>query len=215
MSAVLFSASETSRSHGGVQSTSVGGNKPLYRFLRGQPKIIGTVVLILGSSFFIITAATVKELHAMQIWPSVPPTFVQGAVFIASGILYVVTEHNPTKKTVTTSLALGIISILVVVFTSLRILPQIGRYYMFRYAVRHEFDYRDNMTSEFHDPPSLYQTVEMVTAFEAVLLFHSFVGAIIFIVMSAMAGAALRSTKSQTIVVMTALPAETPTEEQP
>lgn len=43
----------------------------------------------------------------------------------------------------------------------------------------------------------------MGLALEAILAFYTFVVAIIFIVMSALAGIALRSTKSQAIVVMT------------
>lgn len=37
----------------------------------------------------------------------------------------------------------------------------------------------------------------MGESYQAIFLFYSFIGAIIFVVMSALAGAALRSTKSQ------------------
>ncbi|GAA6217681.1 uncharacterized protein LOC108877046 [Lates japonicus] len=52
----------------------------------------------------------------------------------------------------------------------------------------------------------------MGVTIEAIFVFYSFVGGIIFIVMSTLAGAALRSTKSQAIVVMTTMAAETPVE---
>ncbi|CAN9506926.1 unnamed protein product [Ophioblennius macclurei] len=210
MSAEVCSMSETSGNHGGLHPTTVGGLKPLHRFLRGQPKIIGTVVLVLGTSFVIVTSATVIDLHEMQIWPKLPVNLVLGLLFIASGILYVVTDHNPTKKTVTVSLALSIISILGVGWTGIRIIPHIGSYYSFKYRPRNEVYYDEYITTEYYVAYSSPEAVEMVTAFEAILMFYSFSGAIIFIVMSALAGAALRSTKSQAIVMMRIMPTDTP-----
>lgn len=52
----------------------------------------------------------------------------------------------------------------------------------------------------------------MGLALEAVFVFYTLVGAVILIVMSALAGAALRSTKTQAVVMMTTASTETPTE---
>ncbi|GAA6217680.1 uncharacterized protein LOC108877046 [Lates japonicus] len=98
MSAELYTASGP----GGniLQGTTVGGSKPLHRFIKGQPKITGIIVLVLGVSFFVISIAVTGEnaYHPAWIWTAIPPGFLQGTLFIICGILYIVTEHNPTKK---------------------------------------------------------------------------------------------------------------------
>ncbi|MED6235453.1 hypothetical protein ATANTOWER_026495, partial [Ataeniobius toweri] len=47
---------------------------------------------------------------------------------------------------------------------------------------------------------------------EAIFIFYSFVGIITLIITSVLAGTALRSTKTQAIVVLTATTTETPVE---
>uniref|UniRef100_A0AAQ5XFH9 MARVEL domain-containing protein n=1 Tax=Amphiprion ocellaris TaxID=80972 RepID=A0AAQ5XFH9_AMPOC len=163
MSAELVFASGPGGSDGSVQGTTVGGSKPLHRFIKGQPKIIG---------------------------------------FIICGILYIITEHNPTKKTVTISLALSIVSILATAWTLLHTLPDLGHYHYHKsYSVDENFTVSESVWSAYYEA--------MGVSFEAILVVYCLVGAIIFIVMSALAGAALRSTKSQAIVVMTASSTET------
>ncbi|GLD58293.1 uncharacterized protein AKAME5_001042500 [Lates japonicus] len=207
MSAELYTASGP----GGniLQGTTVGGSKPLHRFIKGQPKITGIIVLVLGVSFFVISIAVTGEnaYHPAWIWTAIPPGFLQGTLFIICGILYIVTEHNPTKKTVTVSLALSIVTILGTCWTILHILPELGHSYYYRY---YEF-IEENMT-EIDDAAWSSHYEAMGVTIEAIFVFYSFVGGIIFIVMSTLAGAALRSTKSQAIVVMTTMAAETPVE---
>ncbi|XP_070688309.1 uncharacterized protein [Pempheris klunzingeri] len=203
MSAELYSASGN---NGTLQGTTavVGGSKPLHRFIKGQPKIIGVTVLVMGSCFFIVSIALMENSSFLHIWTVIPPGFLLAVVFIICGILYIVTEHNPTKKTVTISLALSIVSILCSCWTILHICPSLVHNHYYRH---YEFD--DNTTenalwSSYH--------VDMGVAVEAIFLFYSIVGAIIFIVMSVFAGAALRSTKSQAIIMMTTTATETPAE---
>ncbi|XP_006779967.1 membrane-spanning 4-domains subfamily A member 15-like [Neolamprologus brichardi] len=196
MSAELLSVSDPGGNNGNPQDTSVGGTKPLHRFLKGQPKIIGTIVLILGASFFIISIAITADSQMMHIWTVIPPGFLLGTLLIICGITYILAQHNTTKKTVTISLSLSIVSILVACWTLIHILPDIEAY-------SYHLDYiYDNGTFSFTEPMENRQLMGL--ALEAVLVFYTFVVAVIFIVMSALAGIALRSTKSQAIVVMTA-----------
>ncbi|KAF1393032.1 hypothetical protein PFLUV_G00034180 [Perca fluviatilis] len=189
MSAELYCVSEPGGNNASLQSTTVGGSKPLHRFLKGQPKIIGIIVLVMGSSFFIVSLAIIPDYFSSFLWTAIQPGFAMGTLFIISGIVYILTEHSPTKKTVTISLALSIVTILGTCWTLLGILPAIVRY-------------------SYHS--TSYQDMEM--SMDLIFLVHTIVGVIIFIVMSCLAGAALRSTKSQAIVVMTTTPAETPVE---
>ncbi|XP_029355014.1 uncharacterized protein LOC115041595 [Echeneis naucrates] len=206
MSAEASHSTEPLGSNATVQGTTVGGSKPLHRFIKGQPKTIGVIVLILGTSFFIISIV-MKQATSEHFTTMIPPGFLLGILYIMCGILYVLTEHNPTKKTVTISLALSIVTILGLFWSILQLLPGLihGIYY------RHVEFLEDNMTE--HDDPlgtASYET--MAWTLEAIFLFYSLVGVIIFITMSVLAGAALRSTKSQAIVMMTVAPNETPVE---
>ncbi|KAM9765943.1 uncharacterized protein ACNS7B_003322 isoform 2-T2 [Menidia menidia] len=203
MSAELYTSSEQRGNNGSLQGTTLGGTKPLHRFLKGQPKIMGTVVLIMGVSFFIFSIAVTTGQSYHTLWAAIPPGFLLGTLFVISGILYILTEVNPTKKTVTISLALSIVSILVICWTLLHVPPSLHFH-------RQLNIYDDNVTDTEMLWASYFEAMGL--SMEAVFLFHSCVGGIIFIVMSVFAGAALRSTKSQAVVVMTTTPTEPPDE---
>ncbi|XP_060897016.1 uncharacterized protein LOC132976141 [Labrus mixtus] len=199
MSVALYSASGNNAS---LHSTTVGGSKPLHRFIKGQPKIIGVIVLILGSSNVILSISTsiINSPNFHHIWGVIPPGIVIGLLFITTGILFILTEHNPTKKTVTISLALSIVTVLGTCWTALHIIPDlIHSHYRYEYLV-------DNITEE-EEWTSYDEAMER--SFEAIFLLYTLMGGIIFTVMSVMAGAALRSTKSQTMIMMTTPTSET------
>nr|XP_020506105.1 uncharacterized protein LOC109996339 isoform X1 [Labrus bergylta] len=202
MSVALYSASGNNAS---LHGTTVGGSKPLHRFIKGQPKIIGVIVLILGSSNFILSFSTLltNSPHFNHIWGVIPPGIVIGFLFNTTGILFILTEHNPTKKTVTISLALSIVTVLGICWTVLHIIPNLTQYhyYVDEYNV-------DNTTDEEEAKWTPYNEA-MERSFEAIFLLYTLMGGIIFVVMSVMAGAALRSTKSQTMIVMTTPTSET------
>ncbi|KAK5873774.1 hypothetical protein PBY51_018785 [Eleginops maclovinus] len=197
MSAELFLTSEPGGTNAGLQGTTVGGSKPLHRFIKGQPKAVGIMVLVLGLSFVIVSITIRPNDSSHYLWTTIPPGFILGSLFIICGILYMVTEHSPTKKTVTISLALSIVNILVACWTVMHILPEV---------VHAEIYLPDN------DTYSSYSFEVMGFSVELIFLFYSIVGAVTLIVMSCLAVSALRSTKSEAIIVMTATQAETPVE---
>ncbi|CAL8364057.1 unnamed protein product [Gadus morhua 'NCC'] len=168
------------------KNTLLGGDKPLHRFIRGQPKIIGIVLLILGSSFFILSIP-LSEVGSFERFDGyIQPGFWLSPMFIVCGILYIVTEYNPTKKTVTASLAISIVALLGTLWVAFVVVLPILLFghYSFRF---HGYG------QEGHAPVLiLYSVIEVYT----------FVGVFIFITMSALAGISLRSSGSQTQVVM-------------
>ncbi|XP_030582027.1 uncharacterized protein LOC115778125 isoform X2 [Archocentrus centrarchus] len=206
MSAELLSVSQQCGNNGNLQGTTVGGAKPIHRFLKGQPKILGTIVLILGASFFIFSIVITADSHLAYTRTVIPPGFLMGSLVIICGIMYVLTEHNPTKKTVTISLSLSIVSILVTCWALLQILPEMEQHH---YEATFFYDY-ENYTESEEEWSANHK--HMGLALEAVFVFYTLVGAVILIVMSALAGAALRSTKTQAVVMMTTASTETPTE---
>ncbi|XP_038557501.1 uncharacterized protein LOC119890340 isoform X2 [Micropterus salmoides] len=127
-------------------------------------------------------------------------------VYIICGILYILTEYNPTKKKVTISLALSIVTILGTFWSVMHSLPSVVHNY------RHYSYFAEDNDTDIEEAQWASYYEAMGVTVESIFLFYSFVGGIIFIVMSALAGAALRSTKNQAIVVMTASPNETPVE---
>ncbi|KAM6943512.1 uncharacterized protein FYW49_005472 [Xenentodon cancila] len=201
MSAEIYTVTELDGNDG--NDTTIGGSKPLHRFLKGQPKIMGIIVLTLGSSFFIISSAFSTLQRSQLLWGFFPHDLLMGTLFIISGILYILTEHNPTKKTVTISLALSIVSLLGVCWTLVQIVPYVAFY-------RGRF-FLDEILSEADILWMPYFAIMTMTV-DAVIVFYSLTGAVILIVMSVLAGAALRSTKSQVTVMMTGASTETPAE---
>nr|XP_033473167.1 uncharacterized protein LOC117251199 isoform X3 [Epinephelus lanceolatus] len=168
MSAELYCASEIGENNAGLQGTTLGGSKPLHRFMKGQPKITG---------------------------------------LIACGILYILTEHNTTKKTVTISLALSIVTVLVTCLTLMYIVPSIIGHHFFGDVEL----VMDNVTAA-DLPQESYQV--MGITLEHIILVYAVAAGHIVLVMSCLAGAALRSSTNRAVVVMTATPAEPPVEQR-
>ncbi|KAK7913128.1 hypothetical protein WMY93_013339 [Mugilogobius chulae] len=197
MSAELY-ISRPKDNNGTVQNTTAGGTKPLHRFIKGQPKIVGIIVLILGTSIFTATAVFTEDRELHYIWAVIPPGFLQGTLYTICGILYILTEHNPTKKLVTICLALSIVTLLGTLWTILHIVPDLAHGpYSRDYEYMHE-----NITDTEYFTTLQYET--MGKSLEAIFLIKFLMGGIIFIVMSTLGGIALRSTNNQAIVVMTA-----------
>ncbi|KAL6113289.1 uncharacterized protein ACO6RY_11614 [Pungitius sinensis] len=201
MSAELYRASDSSGNNANLQGTAVGGIKPLHRFIKGQPKIVGIIALVLGSSFFLLAIAITPENLAL-IGENDPSLFLLGTMFILCGILYILTEHNPTKKKVTISLALSIVTILWVCWTLSRTLL---------FLINHRFGFPAFSEDDTTDG-SYLRSEEVAAIVEGICLIYSVLGAVIFIVMSCLAVASLRSTKSQAVVMMTIAANETPVE---
>ncbi|KAJ0002075.1 hypothetical protein NQD34_001871 [Periophthalmus magnuspinnatus] len=183
--------------NGSVQTTTTGGAKPLHRFIKGQPKIVGIIVLVLGTSIFTVTAVVVEDRDVHYISTVIPPGFLQGTLYIICGVLYILTEHYPTKKTVTISLALSIVTLLGTLWTILHILPDLAH----MQYVRHYEYMEENVTESDYFTSLQYEN--MGRSLEVILLIKFLMGGIIFVVMSTLGGIALRSTNSQAIVVMT------------
>ncbi|XP_027871482.1 uncharacterized protein LOC114143538 isoform X1 [Xiphophorus couchianus] len=207
MSVELCPVSEPDGNNETTQDFTLGGNKPLHRFLRCQPKVIGTVMLVIGASSVIVAIATHSDVDILHMWMVIPPEICMGILLTICGILYIVTQHRPTKKTVTISFALSIVSTLGGFWTILVMLINFHIYYAYSSDEEH-----NNDTDIANEIPWTSHIEVMGLTLEAVFLLYSFVGTIIFITMSVLAGAALRSTKTQAIVVMTTTAAEAPVE---
>ncbi|CAL8404643.1 unnamed protein product [Boreogadus saida] len=176
------------------KNTVLGGDKPLHRFIKGQPKIIGIVLLIIGSSFFIISIPLSEVTYVERFGPYIQPGFWLSPMFIVCGILYIVTEYNPTKKTVTASFAISIVALLGSLWLAFLIVLPVLLYGHFSLWF-HDYGQEDHVLMLI-----LYLVIEVYT----------FVGVFIFLTMSVLAGTSLRSSGSQTQVVM--MQSQPPTE---
>ncbi|XP_067345289.1 uncharacterized protein [Channa argus] len=168
MSVEFHPASGPGGNNASLQGTTVGGSKPLHRFLKVQPKIVG---------------------------------------FIVSGILFILTEHKLTKKIVSLSLALSIVTILGALWSMFHMIITFSGPDHYRY-----YGFFEVNTAETEDTEWLSYSESMGLCLEVLFLFYTSVGIVFFITMSVFAGAALRSTRSQVIVMMTTMPTQTPAE---
>ncbi|XP_052469737.1 uncharacterized protein LOC128026526 isoform X2 [Carassius gibelio] len=94
-----------------VITTVTGGSKPVHRFLRGQPKSIGVVLVIMGIGLFMFGIPMTSESFIPTLEEQFTPFWI-GILFFICGLLYILSERNPSKKIITASLALNIISII-------------------------------------------------------------------------------------------------------
>ncbi|KAL0964676.1 hypothetical protein UPYG_G00327450 [Umbra pygmaea] len=190
----------------GPTTTTVGSSKPLHRFIRAEPKSNGIVMLFMGSSLFIfaipmkMSPVTTSAEHFAPFW--------LGILFTNCGLLYLLTEKSPSKALVTASLALSIMSILGVVVAFFEFLKGLLQTYMQRQHYSYGYYYGDNETETSKSEEYSWRTYHMNQLFclEVIFMCQSLVSGVILIVMTAFAKAALRSSRTQTIVVMHDLP---------
>ncbi|KAF7211637.1 membrane-spanning 4-domains subfamily A member 4A-like [Nothobranchius furzeri] len=199
---------------GTTQSSMIGGSKPLHRFLKGHPKITWIIILIIGFSYinYSISVAFVY----IDVKPFVLNDVFIGTLLLITGTLFIVAGRNTTKKTVTGSLALSIVSTLCIAWFLFQSLGEVHFYFIYDHHNNHYEHLDHNDTTDHNDTYSSPSSPPDDPAMEATLLllfmFYGFVALVVVIVMSALAGAALRSTKSQAIVRMTVAASETPAE---
>ncbi|KAF7686806.1 hypothetical protein HF521_015199 [Silurus meridionalis] len=168
----------------GPSIQTAGGTKPLHRFLRGEPRTVGIILLFLGLCLFLF-GIPLKGGYLDTSSDSYCP-FWLGILYFICGILYILSERNTTKKTVTISFAFSIIAILgtivgVIIFS--KGVFSNHNYYMYYY---HDNETEANM--------ELYMQIHSI---EGVFLFHSLLAGVILITMSVFARLALRSSHSQ------------------
>ncbi|KAI1894601.1 hypothetical protein AGOR_G00117450 [Albula goreensis] len=187
------------------QTTEVGGTKPLHRFLKGQPKTIGVVMLFFGGALFIFGIPYNSDASFGGNYSFCP--FWMGIMFIICGILYVLSEHSPTKKLVTASLALSIVSTIAVVVALLEFLPDMVAMHSHLYGWDHYGSFYENDTMEISEEHSKNNMLFLML-YTLVFTFYCVLGGVILIVMATFARTALKSTKTQAIVRMHNLPSE-------
>ncbi|KAL7855444.1 hypothetical protein AOLI_G00190480 [Acnodon oligacanthus] len=189
-----------SPAEGATTQTVTGGSKPLHRFLRAEPKTVGIALILMGCCLFMFGIPLKMEVldNSSNLYSS----FWLGILYFMCGVVYILAERGPTKKTVTASLALSIISILGSIFAAIDFIKGLV-FTSVSYRFRMYDLYSYNVT-HLHSVVERHYT--SVYSLEAVFLFHSLIGGVILIVMTVFARVALRSSRTQTVVVMRNLP---------
>ncbi|KAK2896293.1 hypothetical protein Q8A67_010781 [Cirrhinus molitorella] len=179
-------------------STVTGGSKPLHRFLRGQPKSIGVVLVMMGIGLFMFGIPMNMERDAPTSAEQFTP-FWLGILFLICGVLYILSERNPSKKLITASLALSIISVIGALSAIIDFFRSIAGIY-------HE--YWSHMYENYTQEEEVYasQHYMSIRNMELVFCCHSFIGGVLLVTMTFFARAALRSSQTQAVVVMRNLP---------
>ncbi|XP_076867398.1 membrane-spanning 4-domains subfamily A member 15 isoform X1 [Brachyhypopomus gauderio] len=187
-------------------TTITGGQKPLHRFLRGEPKCVGIVMLLMGFSMFMFGFPL--KADRLESSADLFSSFWLGILYAICGALYVQSERAPTKKIITISFALSIISILGTVFAVIDFIKAMAnmKFNYHREYYDHDYENSNGENTTAVDADSKQRFMQHYNL-EAVFLFQSLVGGVILITMSTFARMALHSSRTQMVVVMRNLPA--------
>ncbi|XP_056126101.1 membrane-spanning 4-domains subfamily A member 4D isoform X2 [Rhinichthys klamathensis goyatoka] len=179
-------------------SVVTGGSKPVHRFLKGQPKCIGIVLVMMAVCLIMFGIAMNVQSDAMTSADMYTP-FWLAILFFICGVLYILCERNPSKKIITASLALSIISTIGVFCACVgfaRAITGIHDTYWNHLTENQTAEERQHLDQH-------YMAIEKV---ERVFFCHSLIGGSLLITMTFFARAALRSSRTQAVVVMRNLP---------
>ncbi|XP_016331611.1 membrane-spanning 4-domains subfamily A member 4D-like isoform X2 [Sinocyclocheilus anshuiensis] len=125
--------------------------------------------------------------------------FWLGVLFSICGLLYILSERNPSKKMITASLALSIISVIGVLSALVEFSRAIAGIYRTHWVTMYEnHTEEEEIYAEQHYMP--------MKNMELVFFCHSLIGGVLLVVMTFFARAALRSSRTQAVVVMRELP---------
>lgn len=170
-------------------------NKPLHRFVQREPRIVGIAVVIFGCAELLMGFNLRVEGTTTSCDIYVP--FWQGALFVISGSLTIYTETHPSKKMVTVSLAMYIVSILgIFVSVGYRI------YCFIFFALGGFWRWRD----DWHT-----RRLEQLSVIEGVLFTSSLFQFGLLVFLCVIARLALKSTHTQIIVQHISSPARATT----
>ncbi|XP_051503449.1 uncharacterized protein si:ch1073-291c23.2 isoform X2 [Myxocyprinus asiaticus] len=175
-------------------TTVTGGSKPLHRFLRGEPKSIGIVLMMMGVCLFMFGIN--MQLDVTNSADLYSP-FWLGALFFICGLLYILSERNPSKKIITASFALSIVSTFGVICACMTFFRAIFEQSM-HWSYSNDTNTEEELYAKLHYKP--------IGIMEQVFLIHSLIGGMLLVTMSFFARSALRSSRTQAVVVMCNLP---------
>lgn len=121
--------------------------------------------------------------------------FWLGILFFICGLLYILSERNPSKKIITASLALSIISVI-------GVLSALGEFS--RAIVGIDQVYWSHLHPNHTEEETIYieQHYMPIRNMELVFFCHNLIGGALLITMAIFARAGLRSSRTQTVVVM-------------
>ncbi|KAG9260098.1 membrane-spanning 4-domains subfamily A member 15-like [Astyanax mexicanus] len=188
---------------GTTTQTTTGGNKPLHRFLRAEPKIVGIVMMFMGSCMFIFGIPMRKDM-SLEIQADIYSSFWLGILYFICGLLYIQSEREPTKKIITASFALSTLSIIASAIAAIS--------FIITMTFTNEFHYFDpSYYSDGYNTSLYLDSVKKhflpIYSLEVVFLSYSLIGIVILITMTIFGRMALRSTRTQAVVVMRNIPA--------
>lgn len=89
--------------------------KPLHRFVQREPKSLGVAILIFGCAELVMGFVMFGNTKITSCFLYVP--FWQGALFVVCGVLSIYTGIHPSKKMVTVSLSMYVVSLFGILFS--------------------------------------------------------------------------------------------------
>ncbi|KAE8285990.1 hypothetical protein D5F01_LYC15670 [Larimichthys crocea] len=172
-------------------------SKPLHRFVQREPRILGIAIVIFGCAEFLMGFHLASE-NVMTSYKIYTP-YWQGFLFIVCGSLSIYTGLHPSKKMVTVSLAMYIMSILGIIISVI--------YRMFSITHLSDLEYPVTFWGDSTD----WCFYKMLLAVEIILFISSLCVSVLLIFLCTVARLALKSTRTQVIIQLIPPPQRTDT----
>uniref|UniRef100_A0A672YVV7 Uncharacterized LOC115427470 n=1 Tax=Sphaeramia orbicularis TaxID=375764 RepID=A0A672YVV7_9TELE len=171
--------------------------KPLHRFVRNEPRSLGIVVLIFGCAEilmgFQLHMASERTRTSLQIY--IP--FWQGVLFVVCGNLSIYTGLHPSKKMMTVSLSMYVVSLLGIIVSGVHRIVLLSLYQRIRRWNRSDW---------------ITVRMDLLYGIEGMLLTSSLCALVLLIFLIVVARMALKSTNENVqVIVQQSLPPGTPT----
>ncbi|XP_041645981.1 membrane-spanning 4-domains subfamily A member 4D-like [Cheilinus undulatus] len=173
-----------------VDSMVLLSNKPLHRFVRKEPRSFGIVLVIFGCAEILMGFHLGSEDAPTS--QSIYIPFWQGFLFVVCGSLSIHTEIHPSKKMVTTCLAMYVISLLGIIVSG-----------GFRISCILQYQF---LTWFYHSDHWDFYRAKQISGIEGLLLTSSLCALALLIFLCVITSAALRSTRTQVLVQHIAAP---------
>ncbi|XP_030001907.1 uncharacterized protein LOC115427471 [Sphaeramia orbicularis] len=172
--------------------------KPLHRFVRNEPRSLGIVVLIFGCAEilmgFQLHMASERTRTSLQIY--IP--FWQGVLFVVCGNLSIYTGLHPSKKMMTVSLSMYVVSVLGILVSCIFRIHCLSYFRFIRYWSHHE--------------EWATMRMNLLYGIEGMLLTSSLCALVLLIFLIVVARMALKSTNENVqVIVLQGLPPGIPT----
>ncbi|XP_030001908.1 membrane-spanning 4-domains subfamily A member 4D-like [Sphaeramia orbicularis] len=171
--------------------------KPLHRFVRMEPRSLGIVILLFGCAEILMGFQLHLAGENRRTSLNIYSPFWQGVLFVVCGNLSIYTGLHPSKKMMTVSLSMYVVSLLGIIVSGVHRIVLLSLYQRIRRWNRSDW---------------ITVRMDLLYGIEGMLLTSSLCALVLLIFLIVVARMALKSTNENVqVIVQQSLPPGTPT----